>query len=174
MGTDPATDLGIATALPDMVVIRAPAVLRITMALLAKHVCHICSSTFSLLACYIVHLLTCFFSDCKASITCTGHGSCDLSTGQCNCGVGWAPDACAQCADNYYGNACDKCTTYLPSPPCHNLFIYCADCNSHYSCSDHGSCTSNGTCACTSEYDGSDCSMCSVNHFGLNCQTCMY
>lgn len=47
--------------------------------------------------------------DCVASSTCHGHGTCDPSTGACNCGLGWDGPVCDQCAQYYYGGSCDKC-----------------------------------------------------------------
>ncbi len=95
---------------------------------------------------------------------CSGHGTCDTTTGKCACDAGYDPPACTkapiQCPSDCSGHGtCDtttgKCTcgTGYNPPAC----TAPGQCPSN--CSGHGTCdTTTGTCTCDTGYSGTDCS----------------
>ncbi len=93
---------------------------------------------------------------CNPATTCSGHGTCDPTTGECHCtqGTGWMGTDCAACKTGWT----DECTT-APSTGCVPP------------CDVHGTCT-NGACACDKGWDGdATCSTCTSGWGGTDCTT---
>jgi hypothetical protein len=111
---------------------------------------------------------TCIDDPC-APDPCSGHGTCDRSTGAaaCACDGNFAGAACEGCVAGYAGAGCDTCDAgYLEDPPGSGL---CADdpCLPD-PCSGHGACAGAGgmaTCACDAPYTGATCSACEAGAY---------
>jgi len=83
---------------------------------------------------------------CEMMTTCSGHGRCVGSTGQCNCFNGWSGEFCnvptsKQCSDGYSRAECQTCYENAYSSECS------LPCDMLSSCSGHGRCNgSTGKC----------------------------
>ena len=107
------------------------------------------------------------------STECHGHGICKEEPVACECFASfengfWAlkNGTCGACKEGFYG---PTCTQPCPGP-------LCQPCSGHGSCSDGLAGT--GQCTChfsnaTGFWDGADCGLCSIGHWGPKCQgTC--
>lgn len=107
---------------------------------------------------------------CANSITCHGHGSCQLN-GICVCDVGYAGD-CSICDSFYFQDE---------NQECHRMyhFIHLSAsinegylvCQNSTTCSSHGSCQLDGTCKCDAGYIG-NCNQCDAYYFMDATQSC--
>ena len=97
---------------------------------------------------------------CPANSTgqiCSNRGTCQFSTGQCNCATRWTGQSCNLCLTGYYGTSCqNEC-------PGGALFP----------CSGHGSCSSGtlgtGACTCLTGFVGTACNQCAEGFEGTTC-----
>ncbi len=86
--------------------------------------------------------------------TCSGHGTCDSSSGTavCACDEGWVGDLCAECGEGYHdeGGEC----------------VVDEVCEAE-SCSGHGTCVNSTgvvVCDCDEGYEGSRCEACALGY----------
>jgi len=93
------------------------------------------------------------------SDTCSGHGTCDDSSGTatCECDPNWDGDACDTCAEGYTGSDCTECATgYQDNDGDDECLPECTN----PPCSGHGDCDdSSGVaiCTCRPDFSGTDC-----------------
>jgi hypothetical protein len=86
-----------------------------------------------------------------SSTTCSGHGTCDASTGivVCTCDSVHTGTACAACASGYHADGSGGCAA--------NQRCQTGSCPTHATCADT---TGVVVCSCTDGYTGSTCSTC--------------
>lgn len=101
---------------------------------------------------------------CRAS-TCSGHGSCDDSTGvvTCGCDDGYDGVFCESCAVGYHRDADERC---VPDE----------DCMASDPCGDHGSCDDSSgeiECVCDLGYTGDFCGLCYAGYHDDGTGTCV-
>jgi hypothetical protein len=107
-----------------------------------------------------------FGDPCKYE-TCSGHGSCDGSTGApvCSCAPGYAGELCAACGPGYHLDALARCTADR----------HCADgdapaCGAHGVCSDKRGVVE---CTCDRGYEGARCQLCSSGYDRNDYEECL-
>jgi hypothetical protein len=90
---------------------------------------------------------------CRDGVTCSGHGVCSRTGGNCVCSGNFAGPNCNACLINWYGAACD-----VFSWPC-------------LSCNSNGRCVGTAvlTCACMRNWNGSACDRCAQQYYGPTC-----
>lgn len=102
------------------------------------------------------------------------HGSCDSSTGDCECDLGWGGSLCDDCAAGYTGAACDSCDDgYIDDPAVTGA---CVDdpcdpdpCNGHATGCDNS--TGSAECSCTGNWAAPTCGSCVAGYTGADCTT---
>ncbi len=88
--------------------------------------------------------------------TCSGHGSCDDSTGAlvCTCDYEYTGQRCDECADGYQDNDQDGTC----NETCSTADL---DCNGHGNCNDE---SGKAVCDCDTGYSGMECEGCSAGY----------
>lgn len=100
-----------------------------------------------------------------AQTTCSNHGSCNSTTGQCICDPTWDGVNCSTCLPHHFGPSC-QCMTFSFVVSCGICSrILRTDCDESLSCHQHGTCGAVGECICFQSYNGSDCSQCNAGYY---------
>lgn len=98
--------------------------------------CH--PSSLDLHRCACVLSAVCCCVDCNATLSCHGHGDCDMN-GDCACTGAFTDPSCSSCTSKHYGPSCAACSL----------------------CSGHGVCQEgiqhDGSCVCEAQWTGADC-----------------
>ncbi|XP_072096569.1 multiple epidermal growth factor-like domains protein 9 [Mobula birostris] len=96
---------------------------------------------------------------CNCSVVGSMNGTCNVSSGQCDCLPGHVGMQCSDCAEGFYRNISGQCT----------------QCECHTTGAESSQCDSMGKCHCKPGVDGPTCSQCQLLHYQLSdtgCKPC--
>lgn len=98
------------------------------------------------------------YADPCTYVTCSGHGSCDSSSGApvCRCDATHAGELCASCAPLHHLDALGRCA---PNRSCGDLDA--PSCGAHGHCVDQSGVVE---CSCDRGYEGARCQLCSSGY----------
>ena len=100
--------------------------------------------------------------DLCANVNCGSHGTCNASTGACNCTDGYTGGLCQVAPDNGSGDG-DEGGDDDPDTPTPPVVDLCANVN----CGSHGTCNpTDGSCTCADGYTGALCQVAPDNGSG--------